>query len=111
MIINISGPFYRINDDAIQGILNGMPYCFNRIDTPNEWAVLQEYLAEAKENILPPKVFVPTTQMLLDEQQQYLDSTDWYITRMVERNVLIPEDVQIKRADAIAKINELRLIL
>lgn len=111
MASNISGPFYLVNDDAIQGIFNGIPYCFNRIDTPNEWTALQEYLIETKEVVLPPKVFVPTTQMLIDEQQQYLDSTDWYVTRLIERNIPIPQEVSVARLAAIDKINELKLQL
>lgn len=108
---NISGPFYLVNDDAIQGKLNDMPYCFNRIDTPNEWIAMQEYLAETKEVVLPPKVFVPTTQMLIDEQQQYLDSTDWYVTRLMERNTPIPQEISIARLAAVNRINELRQLL
>lgn len=40
------------------------------------------------------------------EAQKYLDSTDWYITRLVERQVAVPEEVTALRLAAVAKLNE-----
>ena len=31
----------------------------------------------------------------------YLDSTDWYIVRFVERGIPVPEDISAKRAEAV----------
>ena len=42
------------------------------------------------------------------DSQKYLDSTDWYIIRKLEREIEIPNDVKNKRAQAIKKINEFK---
>ncbi len=51
-------------------------------------------------------------QIELKEQQTilqvYLDSTDWYVTRLIERNIDIPDDVKAKRFESINKINEIK---
>ena len=39
------------------------------------------------------------------EAQAYLDSTDWYVIRKMERQVAIPSAVEIKRLDAIKTLN------
>ena len=39
------------------------------------------------------------------ECQSYLNSTDWQPIAQIERNRPIPEDVRVKRADAVARIN------
>ena len=44
----------------------------------------------------------------IKEYQEYLDTTDWYVIRLMERNVNIPEDVLLLRNEAVVKINELR---
>ena len=40
--------------------------------------------------------------------QSYLDSTDWYVTRLMERQVAIPDDVKAQRLDMIERINTLK---
>lgn len=45
------------------------------------------------------------------ELQSYLDSTDWYVTRKMERSIDIPSDVATKRLSAIDQINQLKLTL
>jgi len=40
--------------------------------------------------------------------QVYLDSTDWYVTRLIERNINIPDDVKAKRLESINRINEIK---
>lgn len=43
------------------------------------------------------------------EVRQYLDSTDWYVTRFRETGVEIPEDVRVARQaarDRVVDINE-----
>jgi hypothetical protein len=50
---------------------------------------------------LPPEA--PTPEQLAEqakaEAHAYLASTDWYVTRMTETGVAIPEDVLTKRAE------------
>lgn len=50
----------------------------------------------------------PTSEQHLTQQKaearQYLNDTDWYVTRKMETGVEIPEDVTIKRAEARALI-------
>jgi hypothetical protein len=45
----------------------------------------------------------PTPTQLLEQAKgeafAYLNSTDWYVTRMTETGVAIPEDVLAKRAE------------
>ncbi len=40
-----------------------------------------------------------------DVLQSYLDSTDWYVTRYVERQIAIPDEIKTKRLEAIDRIN------
>jgi len=40
-----------------------------------------------------------------DVLQSYLDSTDWYVTRYVERQIAIPDEIKAKRLEAIDRIN------
>lgn len=40
-----------------------------------------------------------------DVLQSYLDSTDWYVTRYVERQIAIPDEIKVKRLEAIDRIN------
>lgn len=44
-------------------------------------------------------------QTKLQEATQYLDSTDWYVTRLTETSKAIPEDVLAKRAEARLTLN------
>lgn len=44
----------------------------------------------------------------IDKLQEYLNSTDWYVTRFAETGVEIPEDVKEKRAEARKEIDRLR---
>lgn len=37
---------------------------------------------------------------LIQEAQNYLNSTDWYIVRFVDEGIEVPEDIKIKRAEA-----------
>lgn len=38
------------------------------------------------------------------EAKRYLDSTDWYVTRFIEKGIPIPEEVKIKRDESRMKI-------
>ena len=40
------------------------------------------------------------------EATKYLSDTDWYVTRLVEREIAIPDDVKIARTDAIAILDK-----
>lgn len=50
----------------------------------------------------------PTPEQLVTQQKtearQYLNDTDWYVTRKMETGIEIPEEVTIKRAEARALI-------
>lgn len=50
----------------------------------------------------------PTQEQLLAQQKaeakQYLNDTDWYVTRKIETGVDVPEEITIKRAEARALI-------
>lgn len=39
------------------------------------------------------------------EAQSYLNSTDWYITRFVERGVAVPQEITQARLAAVATLN------
>ena len=39
-------------------------------------------------------------QVKIAEAKQYLNDTDWYVTRKIETGVEVPEEVTIKRAEA-----------
>ena len=47
---------------------------------------------------------IPTPEQLAEqakaEAKAYLASTDWYVVRLTETGVAIPEEVSIKRAEA-----------
>jgi hypothetical protein len=49
------------------------------------------------------ELLAPTPEQLAEqvkaEARAYLNSTDWYVTRMAETGVAIPEDVLAKRAE------------
>lgn len=55
-----------------------------------------------------PKSTFEMKDTLLAEYQNYLNDTDWYVTRFAETGVEIPEDVKDKRASARAEIDRLR---
>lgn len=75
----ISGPFHLVNDDAIQGFYNGAPYCFNRVDTPIEWAELQAYLNETGEEILPPVelTYEQKAALVREERDRRIAAVQW----------------------------------
>lgn len=53
-------------------------------------------------------------QLLKEEQnylQDYLDATDWYVTRLVERNITIPADVTAQRLANVERLNVLKGLL
>jgi hypothetical protein len=106
----VQGPFFRIDDDAIIGNLGGLPFCFNRIDTPQEWQELQEHLAESGEAILPKPELTDRekAEREIESLQEYLAETDWYVTRFTETGVPIPSDVSDARAQARERISTLR---
>lgn len=56
---------------------------------------------------LPPPP-PPTPAQEIATMEQYLASTDWYAVRFAETGVAIPADVATKRAEARARISELR---
>lgn len=41
--------------------------------------------------------------------KEYLSSTDWYVTRLMERSVPIPDEVKTKRLEAVNRISELKI--
>ena len=52
----------------------------------------------------------PTVAQLIAEQQEILDTTDWYVTRHAETGKEIPAEILTKRQAARDKINELRSV-
>lgn len=52
--------------------------------------------------------YIVTPEMEIKKLNRYLDSTDWYVTRMIERTIDIPDDVKVKRLEAVNRINEIR---
>jgi hypothetical protein len=81
------------------------------VDTNNQiFAFDDEQIALGLANDLTPitseqldELLAPTPEQLADqvkaEARSYLNSTDWYVTRMSETGVAIPEDVLAKRAE------------
>ena len=90
--------------------LGRLPYCFNRIDTPMQWELLQSHLAESGEAILPKPELNDRekAEREIESLQAYLTETDWYVTRFAEMGVPIPADVSDARASARARISILR---
>jgi hypothetical protein len=43
--------------------------------------------------------------------QKYLDDTDWYVIRFMERQIAIPEEVASTRLTNINRINEIKVLL
>jgi hypothetical protein len=106
----VQGPFYRVDDDAIIGILDGLPYCFNRIDTLLQWEELQAHLSESGETILPKPELTEAekAEREIEALQAYLAETDWYVTRFAETGVPISVEISEARATARVRISTLR---
>jgi hypothetical protein len=47
----------------------------------------------------------------LKSLNDFLDSTDWYVVRLIERGIPIPEEVSKSRSCAINRINEIKVLL
>lgn len=69
---------------------------------------LQAYALSHPEDIEQEPVIEPKKPSEIVTLQSYLNDTDWYVTRFVETQKPIPEDVLIKREEARLKISELR---
>lgn len=41
-----------------------------------------------------------------EEAQDFLNKTDWYVIRKIERNIDIPEEISSERLEAIAILND-----
>ena len=52
------------------------------------------------------KIYNYVQYMYKKEAQDYLNSTDWYIIRKMERNIEVPEEISQNRLAAIAALNE-----
>lgn len=72
-------------------------------------AKVMAWLEEDVNNVIEPEF---TSEELAQEAQDkinqealaYLASTDWYITRLMEADTVIPEEITTLRAEARAKI-------
>ncbi len=63
--------------------------------TEEEQQEVEQYIASIQEN---PDL---TRQMAMNMQaKQFLNNTDWYVTRFVEKGIPIPEEIQIQRQNA-----------
>ena len=54
----------------------------------------------------PEKVAAYIQGVIHQEARMYLNSTDWYVIRKMERNIDVPVDIQANRLIAIAALNE-----
>lgn len=45
----------------------------------------------------------------INQMQQYLSDTDWYVTRSIESKKAVPEEVRLKRKEYRDNISKLRL--
>lgn len=67
---------------------------------------LDEYeavIAECESKFVYPSAAEIEAELLAQRKQEalnYLASTDWYVTRLLETGVAISEDVSVKRAEA-----------
>lgn len=75
---------------------------------PSEEIIIRDGLVEITEEEFEQIVYEVNNPPLTDEQllaqqkaeaKQYLNNTDWYVTRKVETGADIPEDVIVKRAE------------
>lgn len=75
---------------------------------PSEEIIIREGLVEITEEDFNKIVYEVNNPPLTEEQllaqqkaeaKQYLNNTDWYVTRKVETGAAIPEDVIVKRAE------------
>jgi hypothetical protein len=63
--------------------------------TQEEQEEVLRYITEIQEN---PDL---TRQMAMNMQAKaYLNNTDWYVTRFIEKGIPIPENVQLQRQNA-----------
>ena len=63
--------------------------------TEEEQQEVLQYVTSIQEN---PDL---TRQMAMNMQaKQFLNNTDWYVTRYVEKGIPIPEEIQIQRENA-----------
>jgi hypothetical protein len=100
-------------DGGIVCVWDGKPYSVTEKSNPDNWQVIQAYLAAHPEALIPEPVPPEPTQEELDRREEqsllaYLASTDWYAVRFAETGQAIPEDVVTQRADARVRISELR---
>ncbi|WP_304225409.1 hypothetical protein [Gracilinema caldarium] len=71
-------------------------YCFN------EGAIVKTPLPVPEEALLEKE---------LRSLNEYLNSTDWYIVRFIERGIAVPMEVSESRSCAINRINEIKVLL
>jgi hypothetical protein len=77
---------------------------------PEEYAEIVACLSDHPDALIPDPEPSPEEKAAArrSEAQAYLDSTDWYVTRLVEREIPIPLDVKRNRANAVTILNELK---
>lgn len=71
-------------------------YCFNK------GAIVKTPLPAPEKALLEKE---------LRSLNEYLNSTDWYIVRFIERGIAVPAEVSESRSRAINRINEIKAIL
>lgn len=92
---------WKINGDVIEEMNMIEKMQAKLEDIPKGFEIIDNQLIE----IMTPEKLMVIEQM---ELQSYLASTDWYVTRLVERLIDIPDDVKVKRLEAINRINEIK---
>jgi acyl-CoA thioesterase len=80
--------------------IDPLPFLENKYDTsPEDYNIEQEVWANNNQDALHQ-------QALNDESLNYLNDTDWYVTRKLETGVEIPQEIMAKRAQSRLNIQD-----
>jgi len=115
MITKDNEPIYKQPDGNYTIIINGNTYgvCDNNPKEPYTKEMVEAYLADHPDALIPEPVPPEPTQEELDKREEqelrgYLAKTDWYAIRFAETGKEVPLEVVTNRANARARISELR---
>jgi hypothetical protein len=96
----------EIQTVKIQGqgyLLNGS-MSVPKADGNREYELIKQWLLEGntpEPEFTEEEIAKQELDKQISEAKQYLSSTDWYITRLSERDIQVPVDVTNKRLEAI----------
>jgi hypothetical protein len=87
-----------------QGYLLNCSMSVPKADGNKEYELIKQWLSEGntpEPEFTEEEIAKQEIDKQISEAKQYLASTDWYITRLSERDIQVPVDVTNKRLEAI----------